>query len=153
MSTATVGPAKDHWSAEQYRIAIGAVAVLAGGVLLHFYAPAALHLPACPFHQLTGLYCPGCGSTRALHYLLNLDLATALRCNLMFVVFLPFLALWFGSRALRAFRLWRGPAPAPVFDLPVFDLSVTNSWLLAALMLAWGVVRNLPFAFFTIPPQ
>lgn len=25
----------------------------------------------CPFHALTGLYCPGCGGTRAVWYLLH----------------------------------------------------------------------------------
>ena len=36
------------------------------------------HLP-CLFHWLTGLYCPGCGGTRAVKYLLTGHLMLSLR--------------------------------------------------------------------------
>lgn len=35
----------------------------------------------CPFHALTGLLCPGCGSLRAMHDLLNLRVADAFAHN------------------------------------------------------------------------
>ena len=147
MSTVPIGPyatAQRRLSAQQYRVLIGTVAVLTAGFLLHFYAPAALHLPGCPIYELTGLYCPGCGTTRAIHHLLNLEFATAFRCNPMFVVFMPFLIAWFGTRALRTFNLWRWP---------VFDVSIRTGWVLTGLMTAWGIVRNLPYPWFAIPPQ
>ena len=43
-------------------------------------------LPPCPLRALTGLYCPGCGSTRTLHALLHGDLATAMAMNPLLVV-------------------------------------------------------------------
>jgi hypothetical protein len=43
-----------------------------------------LHLPSCPFRALTGLDCPGCGSTRSALALTRLDLTTALDYNLLF---------------------------------------------------------------------
>lgn len=44
----------------------------------------------CTLYQFTGLQCPGCGGQRALHYLLHGNLTKALRCNVLFVLFLPF---------------------------------------------------------------
>jgi hypothetical protein len=133
-----------QWSAQQYRVVIGSVAVLTVGILLHFYAPAALHLPGCPIHEWTGFYCPGCGTTRAIHHLLNLEFTTAFRCNPMFVVFVPFLIGWFGTRALKTLHLWRWP---------VFNVSIRAGYVLAALMSVWGIVRNLPYPWFVIPLQ
>ncbi|AXT55713.1 DUF2752 domain-containing protein [Aquimarina sp. MMG015] len=42
--------------------------------------------PSCPFHSLTGYHCPGCGSQRAIHDLLNGRILHALQHNLLFVI-------------------------------------------------------------------
>jgi len=47
--------------------------------------------PKCPFHMLTGLECPGCGSQRAIHSLLNGDIAAAIHYNLLIVLSIPYL--------------------------------------------------------------
>lgn len=49
--------------------------------------------PRCPFRLLTGYLCPGCGSQRAIHRLLNLDIAGAWQMNPLLVIALPYLAL------------------------------------------------------------
>lgn len=49
--------------------------------------------PKCPFHMLTGLECPGCGSQRAIHSLLNGDIAAAIHYNLLIVLSIPYLLL------------------------------------------------------------
>jgi len=73
--------------------------LLAGGsILLLGFAWLYTHyrqfFPPCLFHELTGLHCPGCGATRALHALLHLDLARALHMNALFIlVGLPVLAI------------------------------------------------------------
>jgi len=38
-------------------------------------------MPTCPLHALTGLYCPGCGGTRAIQALLHGDPGRALAYN------------------------------------------------------------------------
>jgi hypothetical protein len=47
--------------------------------------------PKCPFYVLTGLKCPGCGSQRALHALLHLQVGRAFRENPLLVISLPYL--------------------------------------------------------------
>lgn len=50
-------------------------------------------LPACPTYKFLGIYCAGCGSTRALYALLHLDFATAIRQNVFFVCLIPFIVM------------------------------------------------------------
>ncbi len=54
-------------------------------------------LPECVFHKYTGLYCTGCGITRATYSLLHLDIAEALRQNLLIILVIPlfFLLLFY----------------------------------------------------------
>jgi hypothetical protein len=47
--------------------------------------------PKCPFLLLTGLKCPGCGSQRAIHYLLNFDILKAINENVLLVLSIPYL--------------------------------------------------------------
>jgi hypothetical protein len=51
----------------------------------------------CGFARLTGLPCPGCGSTRAARALLSLDVPTALRMNPV----APFMVIVLGVLAAR----------------------------------------------------
>lgn len=91
----------------------------------------------CPFHALTGLYCPFCGGLRMVHDLLHGDLAAALHDNALAVpAVIIGVAAWLNWTICR----WRGrPAPSrPTWLSPV----------LIAVMIAWTVVRNLPWAPF-----
>lgn len=94
-------------------------------------------LLACPVHTMTGLWCPGCGMTRATHHLLRGDVGRALGYNLFAPLILALIAgsWWSWLRARRGRRA--------VFDTD--DRRVTWSLLaLGALFIAFGVVRNLP---------
>ena len=97
--------------------------------------------PICPFFGLTGCFCPGCGTLRALHLLLNGNPLAAMGYNPFAVLSLPFIVYSFLTGALRAFAL---PAPSPVF--------VRAGWiwgLLGAVLTFWAL-RNVPFAPFTV---
>ena len=51
-------------------------------------------LPPCPFRAMTGIACPGCGTTRAAHAVLEGHLLDALRFNpLIFVAGAALMAL------------------------------------------------------------
>ena len=61
----------------------GVLAILAFSYLV--LAAAGLRI-ACPIHALTGFYCPGCGSTRAVKAVLNGDLPLAFHDNALLMV-------------------------------------------------------------------
>lgn len=112
--------------------AVGAVAVL---TVLHQVSPyEGGTYPTCPSLLLTGWYCPGCGSLRALHSLTHLDLAAAWDMNPAAVLALPVLAAYWFAWARRAatgrHRTWLAPAWA--------------LWGLLALILVYWVARNVP---------
>jgi hypothetical protein len=90
--------------------------------------------PTCPFLALTGYYCPGCGSTRAVHALVHGDVLGALALNPLAVAALPFLAgcwlRWVGRVRSGAPR----PRPVPGVVLQCLAAVVVGFWFL----------RNIP---------
>lgn len=92
--------------------------------------------PRCIFLSITGLECPGCGSTRAAHQLLNGHVLHAVDLNPLAMVALPWL-LW----RLGNWLVGRDPRTR------VADAR----WLYALIgvVVAYGVLRNIPVAPFT----
>ncbi len=124
------------------KIASFSIGIAFAAFLLFSFNPAlAPFYPPCPFHLLTGLYCPGCGSLRACHKLLHGNLRGAFGLNPLLVVILPFVAYSFISRASSA--LGRRPLPVP-FIRPVWI------WLLFWIIMAFWVLRNLPYYPFSL---
>ena len=69
------------------------------------------HFPLCPFKEITGLDCPGCGGLRAVHALTHGDLGTALDQNLLVTVLvLPLAVAAWVAWVLRC-RPGRAAAP------------------------------------------
>ncbi|MCZ6463281.1 MAG: DUF2752 domain-containing protein [Proteobacteria bacterium] len=68
-------------------------------------------LPACPFLSLTGVPCPGCGTTRALLLLGQLELASAFRANPAAPLLLVAMAVW-AARPVRVRARLRDTAAA-----------------------------------------
>lgn len=78
------------------------IIILALCVVYYKYDPSAsLIFPKCPVMSLTGLPCAGCGSQRAIHALLNLDIAAAVRYNFLIVLFIPIIALLLFTSVFR----------------------------------------------------
>ena len=111
-------------------------ALTAAALLLRVFDPATAGIfPPCPVRYLTGWYCPGCGSLRAMHQLLEGNLRAAWAMNPLTVILLPFLTYGLASYALYELR-GRG--------LPRIFLPAVWIRALCLAIILFGIVRNLP---------
>lgn len=109
------------------------------GVFLFFFNPASpanQFFPRCPFRMVTGLQCPGCGSTRACYQLLHLHPIAAFKLNPLLVLALPFIIYGFLGFTRSAIT---GQPQRRVF-IPPFYL-----WALLVLLLLFWIFRNTPW--------
>ncbi len=105
------------------------------GVLSAVRAATSLGLatPSCPVHSLTGLDCPGCGTTRALEALSRFDVPAALDHNALLL-----LALVFGATAWVRVTMRKGvPFANHAF-------SIRAVFFLAGLFM---LLRNIPLPY------
>lgn len=120
-------------------LTLGAVAVAA--TVFVFDPSKNFFYPGCTFHKITGLQCPGCGATRSLHALLHGNFGLALRDNALFIGLLIFFALrggWFAVKYSREQTNRR-------------FISESGVWILLALTLLFGILRNFPAFSFLSP--
>jgi len=116
------------------------IIVAAGAVLLlyFFVEPKNGNLPKCVFHELTGFYCPGCGSQRSFHALLNGNFLLAIDYNLLFILLLPFILYFMfiiiaGKKYSKSSFIYKAN----------FSLSV------AIVVVSFWILRNIPVAPFS----
>ena len=123
----------------QFFLVIIAVAILS---LLYFFFPANAYsfYPDCIFHSLTGLFCPGCGSQRAVSSLLHGDLFKAIDFNLLMVLSIPLILY---SAFVFTWNLFAEKKRSQqIFYSPLFIKIFLGAVLLFA------VARNIPHAPF-----
>jgi hypothetical protein len=107
------------------------IAVLAGIFILYFHGSPF----KCMFYEVTGLYCPGCGSGRAATAIVHLNFRQALRYNPFFVFLgLPAFAYCF----LAYFQF--------VFNIKILPEKSLPTWFmifLTVIILLFWVLRNI----------
>lgn len=82
--------------------ALALILIFWGIVIFYKYNPAnTSFFPKCPFYLLTGYKCPGCGSQRALHYLLHFRIGMAMSYNALFVLSIPLVSFLFIAEAVK----------------------------------------------------
>jgi len=126
------------------QIVLGACACAGASLFVYAVDPSRHAVyPQCILYNTTGLYCAGCGATRAVYALLHGRLLDALHDNALFVAALPWLLYFAGAYVLTA---WRKNAWPEVFIEPG-KLAWRGSGLFL-LMITFMIVRNLPGAPF-----
>ena len=111
-------------------------------VALFLFEPGVSKLFApCPVHALTGFHCPGCGSLRVLHQLLHGDVVAAFGLNPLMVLLLPFIG--YGMLCSFAEVVFKK-------SLPTVFIRAFWIWLLLAVIVGYGIVRNVPVYPFTL---
>jgi Protein of unknown function (DUF2752) len=95
-------------------------------------------LPLCPFKNLTGFYCPGCGGQRALHQLLHGNFVEAFHSNFLIYLFLPFFILKIYDEIFNT-----------TFSKK-FLLKNTGIWIFLGFLIIFTILRNLPFYPFNL---
>lgn len=112
---------------------IGAAVLLSGCAYAVFFIKTGVGIP-CLFHLITGFKCPGCGITRMLISLLKLDLPAAFQYNAVVLCLLPFLFPLLVYWVYRYIRYGFHQNPKPIEAI---------CWVFVAILLVWGVVRNV----------
>lgn len=110
------------------------VAVIIAALAYYFFDPAdSIYAPKCMFHLVTGWDCPGCGSQRMLHALLNGDFRGAWESNAFLLCALPLLVI---MAFAAIFRLRFPKLYAIVNSLP-------SIIIIALSILLWTLLRNI----------
>jgi hypothetical protein len=95
--------------------------------------------PQCLLYKTTGLYCAGCGATRALHALLHGRFLEALHDNALFIAALP-VGFWLAVPYLM--QAWQADAWPQVRMKGKSLIRAAMAALIA--MLVFMALRNLP---------
>lgn len=129
-SSSSRPPSPDRRRIANLWVTGGFLCLVAALTCLFIANPAASHLfPPCPFRLLTGLYCPGCGSLRAIHLFLHGHLLAAFRMNPILVLAIPGAGVLLLKRSL-AYKVW-------------------TPWVALIILVAYGVLRNIPVVPFS----
>lgn len=96
--------------------------------------------PECPFYALTGLYCPGCGTQRAIHAILHGQVFEALGYNLLACMALPFILYSAAIMLLNTF-----------YKKKITQNLFYKTWFIHTILLfvvLFWILRNLPLPGF-----
>ena len=113
-----------------YKIILGIVGLALLIIFYFFFNPeGSAWAPKCPFWLLTGYYCPGCGSQRAIHCFLNGRIVEGIRYNYLL---LPSL--------LYAVLLILSPKGSKLSNALTSSIAC---WILFSVFMLWWLIRNL----------
>lgn len=96
----------------------------------------------CIINKITGLYCSGCGMTRAVYSLIRLDFYQAFRYNALSIVLLPIIVMYV------LFEIY-----AKVFDKTniMNRMPIWIWYTLAMIAIVFGFIRNIEFFSYLQP--
>jgi hypothetical protein len=95
----------------------------------------------CPLYSTTGVYCPGCGSQRAIHHLLHFDFIKAVNNNSLLLIGILSVTYHYGILFSNKFFNKNYKS--------IFDNSKNLLIVLIITILFW-ILRNIPYHPFTL---
>lgn len=104
------------------------------GVFTYFSDPTYGPIIPCIFNKITGLYCPGCGMTRAVHSILRFNFYQALRFNALIFIMPLFFMFYYYLNSNRYIKL----AKAILI-------------LMIIIAMGYGIIRNTVFFSYLAP--
>ena len=88
----------------------------------------------CVFHEVTGLYCPGCGLTRMIFCLLSFDFYHAFRNNMLMFILFPFFIVCIIDYIISYLK----------YKKPLIYKIKQRYWIiLLVIAVIFGIVRNI----------
>lgn len=123
------------------------LAVVAASLFIYRFNPFVNALPlSCSFYKLTGLFCPGCGMTRAIYSAVHGRLIDAFSYNLLWPLIMFFVIgiflLWF-------YFLFTGKNPFTPINSFLQKYSFSG-WIIAITLIVFWIIRNIPVYPFTL---
>jgi len=110
-------------------------------LVYYFVNPSNINLfPKCPLYSSTGIYCPGCGSQRALHDMLNFKFKEMIGHNFLFLFGIIIIIYHFIVEGILYFK---GK------DYNLLYKPKTPIIILIIVILYW-ILRNIPSYPFTL---
>lgn len=109
--------------------------LLAGMVYLYYNKPQEKVWLICFVREITGYYCPGCGSGRACYSLLHGQFYQAFRYNPLLIILLPWLALYIAVCLVQ----WMLTGQEKISR----RIPVWIPYVVLVILLIYGIVRNI----------
>lgn len=121
-----------------YKILLGVAIFLIAPLYFLFNPTNYDFFPDCPFHSISGLYCPGCGSQRAIHDIFHLNILEAINHNALLIIFLFFgIGLFLYSKEKFYHLMYHPKSP----------------WIIFGIITLFWILRNLKFhPFYHLAP-
>ena len=112
------------------------IAGIGGLLYLRVWLPlTGIYIP-CVFREVTGLWCPGCGMTRLVLSLMELDLLQAIRYNVLVFFLAPLYMIYL-------LLVWRGKRKHSSILMGVMVM----------MTIAFGVLRNISYFAWLAPTE
>lgn len=101
--------------------------------------------PRCIFNSITGYYCPGCGSQRAIHNLLHLNFTGVIHNNFLFIPAFLLIAYHYLHSILNKWMNWK---------LPNIFYYKSTPWIIFGVVILFWIARNIPsYPFSVLAPN